>query len=122
MEIIRFDSDNNLGVRCPTSGIKIDFQDEDITDYIEDTFVVGVLLSIQPEECAIGGELNEEWMRFYAENSDEVDLEEMISNFPGPYEAIEVNSQGMSCGPVHDTAYYIVPKGGPIKFIPRRRK
>ena len=95
MEVIRFDSEMYSGVLCPISGIEIVFQDDNITDYIEDTFVVGVLLSIQPEECAIGGELNDLWMQFYSENSDAMDLEEMISNFPGPYRATEVNSQGM---------------------------
>ena len=121
MEIVRFDSDLFLGVRCPTSGLKIDFQDENITDYIDSTFVLGVFLSIQPEECAIGGELNEEWMKFYARNCDDMSLDEMITHFPGPYKAIEVNSYGMACGPVHDTAYYVVPKDSAIEFVTRRK-
>jgi hypothetical protein len=119
MEIAQFDIDAYSGVRCPASGIEIDFQDEDITDYIADTFVISVFLSIQPEVCAIGGELNDEWMQFYAENSDAMDLEEMVANFPGSYKAIAVNSFGMACGPMRDTAYYVLPKNSTIEFIPQ---
>lgn len=119
MEIIQFDIDAHSGIRCPISGIEINFQDEDLTDYINDTFVISVFLSIQPEECAIGGELNDEWMQFYADNSDALDMEEMIVNFPGPYKAIEVVSCGMACGPLRDTAYYVVPKDSTIEFVPR---
>ncbi len=119
MEIIRFDSDMYSGVLCSISGIEIDFQDDNITDYISDTFVLGVFLSIQPEECAIGGELNEPWMQFYSTNSDAMDLEEMIASFPGPFKAIEVTRDGMACGPMRDTAYYVVPKDSTIEFIAR---
>ena len=119
MEVIRFDSDMYSGVLCPISDIEIDFQDDNITDYISDTFVLGVFLSIQPEECAIGGELNDLWMQFYAENSVAMDLEEIITSFPGPYKAIKVNSYGMACGPMRDTAYYAVPKDSTIEFILR---
>jgi hypothetical protein len=119
MEIIRFDSDMYSGVLCPISKIEIDFEDENITDCISETFVIAVFLSIQPEECAIGGELNGAWRQFYAENSDTMDLEEMIASFPGPFQAIEVTRYGMDCGPMRDTAYYVVPKDNTIEFIAR---
>ena len=119
MEIIQVDSDLYSGVLCPISDIEIDLQDENITDYISDTFVLGVFLSIQPEECAIGGELNDAWRQFYAENSDTMDLEQMIASFPGPFKAIEVTRYGMACGPMRDTVYYVVPKDNAIEFIAR---
>ena len=120
VDLIRFDIDSNSGIRCPASGIEINFQDENITDYIQNTFVIGVFLSMQPDECAIGGELSDKWTQFYAENSDDMDIEEMISKFPGPYKAIEVSIQGMACGPLRDTAYYVVPKDSAVELIPRR--
>ena len=119
MEIIQFHSDIYSGVLCLISDIEIDFEDENITDYLSDTFVLGVFLSIQPEECAIGGELNYSWMQFYSENSDSMDMEELIASFPGPFKAIAVTRYGMACGPMRDTAYYVVPKDSTIEFITR---
>ena len=122
MEIMQFDSDMHSGVLCPISDIEIDFQDKNITDYLSNTFVLGVFLGIQPEECAIGGELNNPWKQFYSENSDDMDLEEMIASFPGPFKAIEVTRYGMACGPMRDTAYFVVPKNSTIEFIARTKE
>lgn len=118
MEIIRFDSDAYDGVRCPETEMEIGFQDENIADYIGLTFVLAVLLSDCPESCAIGGELNDAWMKFYKENRDELfGLEELVEAFPGPYKAIEVVSGGMACGPISMCAYYVVPADSVIEPI-----
>jgi hypothetical protein len=118
MKIIPFDIDLYSGVRCPDSDIEIDFQDEDITDYLDETFVLAVISSVCPETCATGGSLNDAWMKFYEEHDDE-SLEDKIKAFPGPYQAIEVSRSGMACGPVGETTYFVVPQDSVIEPIPR---
>lgn len=121
MEIIPFDSSRHSGIRCPESGLEIDFEDENITDYIGDTFVMAVLLRECPEECAIGGPLDEAWQAFYRAHEDEhPGLEELIEAFPGPYKALEVSRGGMACGPISEVVYYVVPKDGEI--VPLRHR
>jgi len=75
------------------------------------------MIKRRDKECVIDGELNDEWKAFYELHSDEMNLEEMIQEFPGPYKALEVHSHGMSCGPVHDVAYYVVPQNANINTI-----
>lgn len=118
MEIIQFDSDQFTGVICPKTGIKIDFSDEDICDYLDKTFVLGVFLTIHPSECAIGGVLNDAWINHCeAHEDDYLCVDELLEVFPGPYKAIEVCAGGMACGPVDDTAYYVVPEDSELVWF-----
>ena len=107
------------GIRCPVSGLEIDFEDEGIAEYIAETFVLGVFASVCPEHCAIGGELNQEWTHFYDQNGNEMGLKELVAAFPVPYKAIEVSRSGMACGPVGETVFYVVPKNSLIEPLPR---
>ena len=118
MKIIPFNIDLYSGVRCPDSNIEIHFQDENITDYLDKTFVLAVIASVCPEACAIGGSLNDAWVKFYEEHDDE-SLEDKIKAFPGPYQAIEVSRNGMACGPVGEITYFVLPKGSVIDPIQR---
>ena len=121
MDILPFDGDAYRGILCPESEVQIDFDDENIADYIVQTFVVGIFCSVCPEECAIGGALNDDWIALNEKHEEDgLSLEELIKAFPGPFKAIEVKGWGIACGPAGETTYYVVPRDAVIQPIPRR--
>jgi len=64
----RLDSDWYSGVRWQIPNVELDFQDQNITDYINDTSVAIFVLNIQIEQGAIGVELNDARVQYCAEN------------------------------------------------------
>ncbi len=112
MKIEQIDKDEIVGLRCPETGTRILWDDEDIADVLSGTVVLAVITSQTPEECAVEGmPLAEVWKAHYASvNTGKMCLDEVVEAFPASGKALEVDYCGIACGSVCDVVYYIVPE------------
>lgn len=53
MQIERIDTDEILGLTCPTTGHRLLWNDEDSGDILPETVVSAVVSSLCSEECAV---------------------------------------------------------------------
>jgi hypothetical protein len=115
MKIERIDKDEIVGLRCPKTGSRILWDDEDIADVLPGTAVLAVITSQTPEECAVEGmRLAEVWKAHYASvNTGKMCLDEVVEAFPASGKALEVAYGGTACGSVCDSVYYVVPEDLP---------
>lgn len=111
MIIVRIDEEEIIGLKCPKTGACIYWDDEDIIDVLPGTVVAAVVSSLCPEECAFAGmPLGEAWKLHYRNvKVRKLGLDEIILAFPASGKALKIVHSGISCGPVHDVAYYLVP-------------
>jgi hypothetical protein len=115
MKIEQIDKDEIVGLRCPETGTRILWDDEDIADVLSGTVVLAVVTSQTPDECAVEGmPLGEAWNRHYASvNTRKMSLDEVVESFPASGKALEVVYNGIACGSVCDSVYYVVPEDLP---------
>ena len=111
MKIERIDTDEIIGLKCPKTGNRILWDDEDIEDVLPSTIVLAVITSLCPEECALEDmPLAEAWKQHYAKvNTRKMSLDEVLEAFPASGKALKVASSGIACGLAYDVTYFIVP-------------
>jgi hypothetical protein len=105
------DTDEIVGLKCPKTSHRILWNDECIEDVLPGTVASAVITSLAPEECAVESlPLAAAWKSHYQSVSTAgISLGETVSAFPAPGNALKVVSGGMTCGPLTDMTYYIVP-------------
>lgn len=115
MTIERIDPDEIVGLKCPKTGHRILWNDEDIEDVLPGTVVLAVITSLAPEECAIENlPLAAAWKQHYASvRARELSLDEVVEALPAAGKALKVVSGGITCGCVADVTYHIVPEDLP---------
>lgn len=111
LRIERIDKDDIVGLRCPKTGTRILWDDEDIAYVLPGTVVQAVITSMCPEECAVNDmPLAEAWRSHYASaNTRKMTLDEVVEAFPASGKALKVAGGGIACGPVYDVTYFVVP-------------
>jgi len=111
MRIEQIDTDEIVGLRCPTTGTSILWDDEDIADVLPGTVVLAVITSLCPEECGVEDmPLAEAWKSHYeSANTRKMTLDEVVEAFPASGKALKVKGGGIACCPVYDVTYFVVP-------------
>ena len=121
MRIERIDKDEIVGLRCPKTGTRILWDDEDIAYVLLGTVVQAVITSMCPEECGVEDlPLAAAWKLHYeSANTRKMTLDEVVEAFPASEKALKVVGGGMACGPANDVAYFIVPEDLPDECLIR---
>ncbi len=109
------DTDEIVGLKCPKTGNRILWNDERIEDGLPGTVVSAVITSLAPEECAVeNSPLAAAWRSHYQRfNTPRISVDEVVCAFRAPGKALKVVSGGLTCAPVSDVIYYVVPKDLP---------
>lgn len=112
MKIETIDTDEIAGLKCPKTGNRILWDDEDIADVLPGTVVLAVITILYPEECGVENmPLAASWNQHYASvNTRKMTLDEVVGAFPASGKALKIANSGMGCGPMYDMTYFIVPE------------
>ena len=115
MKIERIDTDEIVGFICPATGNRILWDDEGIEDCLRGSVVSAIITSLCPEECGFDWmPMAAAWNEHYASaDTRKLTLDEVVEVFPASGKALKIVSIGMTCGPVHDVTYFIVPEDLP---------
>lgn len=111
LKIIEIDTQRYVGMKCPETNLLIDFE-ETCPDDMEGSFVKGLLIPDVPDSMmGCDDSMFTAWESYYESLSEEEDwcLVEILGSWKSnEFIALEVTTRGMACGPVINTAYYII--------------